>query len=254
LNLVLLERIIHTLLYLWSNGLLQPVSRMMKIQSLLNPLGGDHHPEDHRESYSTDTSPATSPLLSPPLQSPMQSYYTVSQPKRNKLPKDAAIFARGKLKGPIHYPPYEADSSDPELLAQHRKFRIFPLGQIADFCRHIPYNSEKKTFLAKTGREAFEVFQYTFKLPGEDKEYTVMWDYNVGLVRITPFFKCCKYSKVSLIHNLLTSNNLLTDITRQLLLAFSTSIPAFETSATASPAAPSQHKGSIQPSPTTAQH
>lgn len=23
-----------------------------------------------------------------------------------------------------------------------------------------------------------------------------MWDYNVGLVRITPFFKCCKYSKV----------------------------------------------------------
>ena len=24
-----------------------------------------------------------------------------------------------------------------------------------------------------------------------------MWDYNVGLVRMTPFFKCCKYSKVS---------------------------------------------------------
>ena len=22
-----------------------------------------------------------------------------------------------------------------------------------------------------------------------------MWDYNVGLVRMTPFFKCCKYSK-----------------------------------------------------------
>lgn len=40
------------------------------------------------------------------------------------------------------------------------------------------------------------VFQYTFKVPGDDREYTVMWDYNVGLVRITPFFKCCKYSKV----------------------------------------------------------
>lgn len=25
-----------------------------------------------------------------------------------------------------------------------------------------------------------------------------MWDYNVGLVRMTPFFKCCKYSKVVL--------------------------------------------------------
>lgn len=23
-----------------------------------------------------------------------------------------------------------------------------------------------------------------------------MWDYNVGLVRMTPFFKSCKYSKV----------------------------------------------------------
>lgn len=23
-----------------------------------------------------------------------------------------------------------------------------------------------------------------------------MWDYNIGLVRITPFFKCCNYSKV----------------------------------------------------------
>lgn len=41
------------------------------------------------------------------------------------------------------------------------------------------------------------VFQYVFKLPADDTEYVVMWDYNVGLVRMTPFFKCCKYSKVS---------------------------------------------------------
>lgn len=25
-----------------------------------------------------------------------------------------------------------------------------------------------------------------------------MWDYNVGLVRMTPFFKCCNYPKVCL--------------------------------------------------------
>ena len=43
-----------------------------------------------------------------------------------------------------------------------------------------------------------QVFQYEFKLIGEEKTYTVMWDYNIGLVRITPFFKCCKYSKVRL--------------------------------------------------------
>ena len=40
------------------------------------------------------------------------------------------------------------------------------------------------------------VFQYTYKRPGEEKEYVVVWDYNVGLVRMTPFFKSCKYSKV----------------------------------------------------------
>lgn len=40
------------------------------------------------------------------------------------------------------------------------------------------------------------VFQYTYKRPGEDKEYVVVWDYNIGLVKMTPFFKSCKYSKV----------------------------------------------------------
>lgn len=40
------------------------------------------------------------------------------------------------------------------------------------------------------------VFHYDFKVPGDEKVYNVMWDYNIGLVRITPFFKCCKYSKV----------------------------------------------------------
>ena len=42
------------------------------------------------------------------------------------------------------------------------------------------------------------VFQYTFVVPDDPtkKEHTVMWDYNTGLVRITPFFKACKYTKV----------------------------------------------------------
>lgn len=42
------------------------------------------------------------------------------------------------------------------------------------------------------------VFHYTYKKPGEEKEYVVVWDYNVGLVRMTPFFKSCKHSKVGL--------------------------------------------------------
>lgn len=98
-------------------------------------------------------------------------------------------------------------------MAQHQKFQIYPLGEIyKKGVRHIPYNSDKKDFLDKTGREAFEskfscplrecgvdfdtVFQYTYRRPGEEKEYVVVWDYNVGLVRMTPFFKSCKYSKV----------------------------------------------------------
>ncbi|KAI9875121.1 MAG: hypothetical protein M1830_008859 [Pleopsidium flavum] len=111
------------------------------------------------------------------------------------MTKDAAIFAKGKIKGQIRYPPCEVQ--DEEIAVQHRRFRVYPMGHIADYCRHIPYNSEKKSFLEKTGRESFEVFQYTFKVPGDEREYTVMWDYNVGLVRITPFFKCCKYSKTT---------------------------------------------------------
>lgn len=34
-------------------------------------------------------------------------------------------------------------------------------------------------------------------MPDEDKIYTVMWDYNIGLVRTTSLFKCNHYNKVS---------------------------------------------------------
>jgi hypothetical protein len=40
------------------------------------------------------------------------------------------------------------------------------------------------------------VFQYQFKIPGDETTYTMLWDYNIGLVRTTPLFKCGNYSKV----------------------------------------------------------
>lgn len=70
------------------------------------------------------------------------------------MTKDAAIFAKGKIKGQIRYPPCELQDED--MAVQHRRFQVFPMGHIADYCRHIPYNSEKKSFLEKTGRESFE--------------------------------------------------------------------------------------------------
>jgi hypothetical protein len=156
----------------------------MKIQSLLNPFC-----DDQRGCRSAGTpAPATISHSQVPC--------TLAA-KRQKVPKDAAIFTdESKIRGTINFPPYEY-GDDEELDTQHRKFQIYPIGEIlTKGARHIPYNSEKKDFMTKTGREAFEVFQYTFKVPGDDREYAVLWDYNVGLVRITPFFKCCKYSKV----------------------------------------------------------
>jgi len=70
------------------------------------------------------------------------------------MTKDGAVFAKGKVKGEVSYPPFE--NLDEEILREVQKFQVYPLGKIDDYCRHIPYNSEKKSFLEKTGRESFE--------------------------------------------------------------------------------------------------
>jgi hypothetical protein len=115
-----------------------------------------------------------------------------------------------KAKGTIHFSPFE--TLDEASLREVRKFQVHPLGSIRETCERIPYNSGKKDFFSKTGREGFEgkdatpgqgagltnaAFHYDFRVPGDDTNYTVMWDYNVGLVRMTSFFKCRGYSKVS---------------------------------------------------------
>jgi hypothetical protein len=101
----------------------------------------------HTHCSSGNTTPASTPHLLAPL----------DLPRRQKVPKDAPIFSEGnKVVGFVNYPPHES-GDDRTLLAQHRKFKIFPLGQIySKGIRHIPYNSDKKDFLEKTGREAFE--------------------------------------------------------------------------------------------------
>ena len=175
----------------------------MDIRSILNPAY-DSCPEKLQES---------SLIHHRALERPK---HEVPPAKRQRLAKDAAIFTKCRPRGKVRFPPHEAGGDD-ALSAQYKAFQIHPMGNIGDYCRHIPYNSEKKSFLTKTGRDCFEgkfasvwlfytlfteilnviVFQYEFKVPGEDKVYTVMWDYNIGLVRVTPFFKCCEYSKVS---------------------------------------------------------
>ncbi|GAB1316636.1 Transcriptional repressor XBP1 [Madurella fahalii] len=112
-----------------------------------------------------------------------------------KMAEDAKRCAKGRVKGDVNFPPFE--TLDDASLAQVRRFKVEPFGSIQDTCRRIPYNSGKKDFFSKTGRECFEIFQYAFKMPGDDHPFTVMWDYNVGLVRMTSFFKCHGYSKTT---------------------------------------------------------
>ncbi|KAI9374693.1 hypothetical protein BJX61DRAFT_263841 [Aspergillus egyptiacus] len=156
---------------------------MASIESLLNPLPSLSSSDRCPLPTPSPTSSTTSVMMRTPRQ------------KKQKMAKDAPVFNRGKAKGEVRYPPCE--ERDEELARLHREFRIHPFGNIADYPRHIPYNSDKKTFQELTGRESFEVFQYTFQLPGEEKPWTVMWDYNIGLVRTTHLFKCMDYSKTT---------------------------------------------------------
>jgi hypothetical protein len=115
----------------------------MKIHSLLNPFCGENY------GFRSPASPVqpSMPCSDPPN----------VMPKRLKVPKDAPIFSEGnKIVGIVNYPPHEA-GDDHDLAAQHQRFQVYPLGEIhRKGVRHIPYNSDKKDFLDKTGRDAFE--------------------------------------------------------------------------------------------------
>ncbi|KAL2408621.1 hypothetical protein ABEF93_005628 [Exophiala dermatitidis] len=165
---------------------------MAAIRSLLNPLVDHDHRDSNEESkdeLSTHDSQmsAFSDASGDPQHKPIR--------KKQKICKDAAVFKPGNIRGECRYPPYEDD--DPVLAAKHQMFEVYPVGNIASYPRHIPYNSEKKLYLERTGRESFEVFQYQYKVPGDSTTYTMLWDYNIGLVRTTPLFKCGNYSKTT---------------------------------------------------------
>jgi hypothetical protein len=118
---------------------------MASIKSLLNPL-----PEIPQFSPAPLLARTQRPVSSsPPLE------------KRQKLAKDAPIFTRGRIRGELRYPPCE--ERDVELERIQREFKLHPtMGNIAEFPRHIPYSSDKKSFQQLTGRESFEGVRYHF--------------------------------------------------------------------------------------------
>ena len=204
-------------------------SRMFTIQSMLNPQASDtsqalHEPESNSRS-ATPTS--ATPVLTVSSTTRSTTPGTPSSTKGKKTTKKTAILNRGSPTGQVNYPPYEltgesigiADDDQEELIHQHRLFRVKPSvcdgeGLIWGGTRFIPYSSHKKNFFNKTSKEGFSgesgntlivfntnttaVFQYTFQVPNDpaETEYTVMWDCDNGLTRITPFFKACNHSKV----------------------------------------------------------
>lgn len=144
---------------------------MIKISSLLNapPSPGILPPFSSLSPPLTPapTSQASSVTPSPPPQVTRSGGAPTGL--RQKIAKDAAVFNRNPARGEVNYAPFEVSDQCAmlskrerlELAEQHRRFKIYPNGSgeeslIRDFVRHIPYNSEKKAFSDKTGREAFE--------------------------------------------------------------------------------------------------
>lgn len=116
---------------------------MAAIHALLNPA-----PELDKTSESEIDLPTQAKQFSPLFTPSHQAR------KKQKICKDAAVFVPGTIRGDCNYPPHEFQ--DKMLEAQHQQFEVYPMNRIADFPRHIPYNSEKKFFFEKTGRESLE--------------------------------------------------------------------------------------------------
>ena len=68
--------------------------------------------------------------------------------------ESGSALAKSKPRGAVNYPPHEC--VDSQSAAEVRKFRVSSFGKIGESCAHIPYNSGKKDFFEKTGRESFE--------------------------------------------------------------------------------------------------
>lgn len=136
---------------------------MAQIKSLLNPTMDDAE-YDSKDDLSTADSQTSSG--SPKRRG---GHDLVSR-KKQKTVKDAAVFKPGTVREPCRYPPHE--EQDDFLAAQHQMHEIYPMGSIADYPRHIPYNGGKKLFWEKTGRESFEGMshpRWTIEL------YTGLW-------------------------------------------------------------------------------
>lgn len=77
------------------------------------------------------------------------------QQGKQKMAKNGLVYVQSNVKGQVNFYPF--DAYDSASRQQVQRFGIkTSRDQIMRCPRHIPYNSEKKSFLEKTGRESFE--------------------------------------------------------------------------------------------------
>ncbi|KJZ79766.1 hypothetical protein HIM_00480 [Hirsutella minnesotensis 3608] len=154
---------------------------MLPIQSLLNPASPKVRTNCSRETasaFTPDSSFDNTWTNTPTMD-------TRTAPKVSPASRALTPAHKFRTQGPVRYPPYE--NVDDRAMREVARYEISPFGHIEQCSEHIPYNSTKKNFYAKTGRESIEAFKYEFRVPGQNVTYKVMWDYNIGLVRMTPF-------------------------------------------------------------------
>jgi hypothetical protein len=126
---------------------------MLSLEKLLNPV----------QAESRDASNLHSPPCPGSPSRDNSTHVAHTDIKKQKSAKDGAIFAKGKIRGVVRYPPYQ--DLDAKAVHQVQIYHVHPFGEIEEYPRHIPYNSEKKSFLEKTGRESFEGRELRFNMP-----------------------------------------------------------------------------------------
>ena len=117
---------------------------MRALAELLNPLL-DERDDGGRSPRKYGLSVTALPHNSSP---PLTSH------KKRKVVRDTAVFTKSSTKGPVNYPPYE--DLEPSLVTRQQEFNIAPSKGIAECPHHIPYSSDKRSFVEGTGRENFE--------------------------------------------------------------------------------------------------
>ncbi len=70
------------------------------------------------------------------------------------MSKGSANFVKGDPNGEVNYPPFEVQNKI--IAAEYQKHEVKPISRISEYPKRIPYNSDKKSFQQKTGRDGFE--------------------------------------------------------------------------------------------------